>query len=419
MGVKKIETKTFVRNKFAEYYQECSSNILSPPFIEKREFGFILFSERMMMLRHKNFKNIDTLRSFLKSTISSDVLYSSAYYEEPAAEMEEKGWLGADLIFDIDADHIPTSCPKTHNIWICNNCGATGKGITPTQCSSCKKQNFKEKTWFCELCLTSAKEETIKLIDFLMKDFGISTKEIKVAFSGHRGYHLHVNNEEIRRLDSLSRKEIVDYIRGIGLELSFHGLEKRRDRISPILSGSDSQDLGWRDRIAQGTYNFILTSSREKLEKIGLKKKITNLWINHREDLLRSWEKNKSLRHIQGLGIEKEREIIQQGVENQSAKIDTVVTTDVHRLIRLSNTLHGKTGFKKTDVSITDIDRFDPFKSAIVFKKGRVIIFVSDAPQFRLGDDIYGPYNNEEVELPTSAALLLLCKELARVKGET
>lgn len=368
------------------------------------------------MLRHKGFKNIDSLRSFLKRTISSDVLYSSAYYEKPEAEMEEKNWLGADLIFDIDADHIPTTCPKTHDTWICNNCGATGKGITPIQCSLCKTQNFKEKTWSCELCLTSAKEETIKLIDFLMKDFGISSKEMKVAFSGHRGYHIHVDNEEIRGLDALARKEIVDYVRGIGLELGFHGLDERRGGMSHALLEPDSQDLGWRGRIAQGTYDFILTFSKEKLEKMGLKKNIVNLLIKHRDVLLESWKKNKSLK---GLGIESWRETVQQGIENQSAKIDTVVTTDVHRLIRFSNTLHGKTGFKKTNVSITDIDRFDPFKSAIAFKKGTVIVFVSNAPQFRLGDDIYGPYKNQEVELPTSAALLLLCKGLARVKGET
>ena len=35
--------------------------------------------------------------------------------------------------------------------------------------------------------------------------------------------------------------------------------------------------------------------------------------------------------------------------DQQSAKIDTVVTTDIHRLIRMNGTLHGKTGLKKVE----------------------------------------------------------------------
>jgi len=44
--------------------------------------------------------------------------YSSAYYEEPSADkMDLKGWLGSDLIFDIDSDHYP-GCDKTLSICI-------------------------------------------------------------------------------------------------------------------------------------------------------------------------------------------------------------------------------------------------------------------------------------------------------------
>ena len=102
-------------------------------------------------------------------------------------------------------------------------------------------------------------------------------------------------------------------------------------------------------------------------------------------------------------------------MEKQSVKIDTVVTTDIHRLIRLTNTLHGKTGLKKIEVPITGIEHFDPFKSAVTFKKGTVTVLVSDAPKFRLGDETYGPYKEQEIELPTAAALMLLCKGAAKV----
>ncbi len=99
----------------------------------------------------------------------------------------------------------------------------------------------------------------------------------------------------------------------------------------------------------------------------------------------------------------------------KSSQIDTVVTTDTHRLIRVNNTLHGKTGFKKIEFPLNHIDAFDPFKEATVFNGGDVKVMVSDAPLFRLGDQMYGPYKNQIVELSTAAAILLICKKRAKI----
>ena len=405
---------SFVRGKFAEYYQQQSPIICPPTSIERREFGFLLLKDRVM-LRHKGFRNVDDLRSSLKTIVPSDVYYSSAYYERPEEEMKRKGWLGADLIFDIDADHIPTPCAKVHDIWVCSNCGAVGRGASPKKCPTCGEHKFNEKTWPCEVCLEAAKTEAIKLIDILTKDFGFSSEELKVGFSGHRGYHVHVESEEIRALDSMARKEIVDYVLGIGLETEFHGLGERAGRGSRVLAGPDLIDLGWRGRIARGTYDLLLTATPEELEKIGLKKRVVDTVIQHKEALLESWKEKGPWGTIKGIGAESWRKIAQYGVEKQSVKIDTVVTTDVHRLIRLTNTLHGKTGLKKIEVPITGIEDFDPLKSAVTFKEDTVAVLVSDAPQFRLGDETYGPYKGQRIELPTAAALMLLCKGVAKV----
>lgn len=407
----------FVQEKFTEYYSKYSSDIQLPSSFEKREFAFLLFRERIM-LRHKGFKDIDDFRAFLNKVTPSDVYHSTAYYERPEAEMGEKGWLGADLVFDIDADHIPTPCAKGHDTWVCVNCGFAGKGTPPEKCPTCGEQKFDERTWPCEVCLASAKAETMKLVDLLIKDFGFSHKEMRVFFSGHRGYHLHVETEEVRGLDQMARKEIVDYILGIGLDTRFHGLGEIGARKSRILVGPSLSDLGWKGRVAKGSYDFLITASQEELEKIGLKRKAAELVIKNKEMLLKSWEKTGPWGIIKGIGAESWKKIAQQGIEKQSAKIDSVVTTDVHRLIRFANTLHGKTGLKKIEVSIAGIEHFDPFTSAIAFKKGFIKVLVSEAPKFRLENEMYGPYKNQEVELPTAAALLLLCKGLAGIPGE-
>jgi DNA primase small subunit len=406
-------SQRFIQDKFAEYYGKHSASIPPPTQIEKREFGFLLF-EKGVMLRHRGFRDVGALRSSITATVPSDVYYSSAYYESPEAEMRAKGWLGADLIFDIDADHIPTPCATEHDIWTCNNCGTSGRGKHPTKCPTCGGTKFKEKTWPCEVCLEAAKVETIKLVDVLTEDFGFSTDMLTVAFSGHRGYHVHVESEEVSGLDSLARKEIVDYVMGTGLEADFHGLGKGA---SPerVFSGPDLSARGWRGRVARGTYDFLLTASLEELEKAGLTKKIAKKLVLNRDSLLESWKEKGPWGSFKGLGLETWKKIVQYGVEKQSVKVDTVVTPDINRLIRLPNSLHGKTGLKKIEFPITEIDGFDPLKSAVAFKEGTITIDISEAPQFRVEENTYGPYEREKVELPTAAALMLLCKGVAKV----
>ena len=118
---------------------------------------------------------------------------------------------------------------------------------------------------------------------------------------------------------------------------------------------------------------------------------------------------------IRGMSIDMWRRIIKRAVEFQSARIDTVVTTDVHRLIRLSNTLHGKTGWLKINVPADTLESFDPLSSAVAFKKGEVTLYVREAPEFRLGEETFGPFRDVKVELPMAAAVFLLCKNAAEV----
>jgi DNA primase small subunit len=405
-------SQNFVQDKFAEYYKQNSASIKAPSTLERREFGFLLL-EKKVMLRHKGFRDVDSLRSSLATTVPSDVYYSSAYYERPEEEMKAKGWLGADLVFDIDADHIPTPCAAVHDLWVCNGCGASGRGKHPPVCPSCGKGKFKEKTWPCEICLEASKAEAIKLIDVLTDDFGFSADVLTVAFSGHRGYHVHVESESIRELDSLARKEVVDYLMGIGLEAEFHGLGgSTPDR---RVSGPDLNDRGWRGRIAKGTYDFLLKASKEDLIKAGLKTVHVNSLVNNRDKILKSWNEKGPWGAIKNISPDTWRKIAQYGIESQSVKIDTVVTPDINRLIRLPNSLHGKTGLKKVEFPIADIEGFDPLKSAVAFKDGTVTVDVSAVPQFRVEDEIYGPFEKQNVELPTAAALMLLCKGMAKV----
>jgi len=401
-----MNSQRFVQEMFRRYYSSENLSVRAPSAIEQREFGFIMFGGGMV--RHKGFKSVGELRSFLRSFAPSDVYYSCAYYESPEAEMDEKGWLGADLIFDIDADHIPTPCRKVHDHWVCLSCGFSGYGLTPERCPGCGSEKFEEKTWPCEVCLESAKNEAIKLVDMLTEDFGFSLKEVDIFFSGHRGYHVQVESEAVKSLDAVARKEIVDYIIGLGLDADFHGL-------SGLSKSLNLEDAGWRGRIARGIYDFLLKASVDDMKRLGLRKKTIEAIVGQRDNVLKNWGKRSPLTMIKGVGWKSWKKIAEYGAKLQASKIDTVVTTDIHRLIRLNGSLHGKTGFRKVEVPRNNIEGFDPLKEAVAFQEGTVTVFVSEAPQLRVGEEIYGPFKKCKVELPTAVAMLLLCKGAAEV----
>jgi DNA primase small subunit len=408
------QTLKFVQEKFLEYYKSSFEESWLPNSFENREFGALLFKEKTMV-RHRSFKQFDELKGFLCELIPSDVYYSSAHYEDPAAkEMSEKRWLGADLVFDIDADHISTPCGKMHDSWVCGSCGFSGKGITPEKCPSCEAQKFDTKTWVCEVCLETTKNETIKLLDMLTNDFGLSAKEMKIYFSGHRGYHIHVENEAVRNLDQTARKEVVDYVVGIGLDAGFHGLKEN----AKIPIGPNLSDAGWGGRIAKGTYEVLLNAPEQELENLGLPKKAIEALVRQKNEILEGWKRRGPWYFVKNVGKSSWGKIIQRSIELQSAKIDTVVTTDIHRLIRLANTLHGKTGLMKTEVPTGTLEDFDPLKEAVAFEKGVAKVFVHESPVFRIGDKAYEAMREQEVELPLAAAMFLMCKGAAEVSAQ-
>jgi DNA primase small subunit len=327
--------------------------------------------------------------------------------------MDKKGWIGSDLVFDIDADHIPTSCNKIHDEFRCVKCGFQGRGITPDVCPCCEATKFETKIWACDLCIESAREEVIKLIDMLENDFGFAEHELRVFFSGHRGYHLHVEDESVQSLDAMARKEIVDYVTGLGLSLlNKEEREEKTKRKHRSANKFNLHNFGWNRRLKKGMSNFIEHASKEDLQEAGLRNKAL---LEKKDTIIKRVINENRWEFLKGVSDQTWLKLAEHVREAQAAKIDTVVTTDIHRLIRMNGTLHGKTGLKKVEFPAKNILDFDPFRGAVAFKKGEVKVLVSDAPEFRMSGETLGPYKNQTVELPTAAAILLMCKRRAEV----
>jgi len=409
-----VSSRDFVYSKFAEFYNAPSTVISAPTSFEQREFAYLMFKERFMV-RHKRFENMSGFQNVLAQTVPSDVYHSCAYYEKPDLEMDKKGWIGSDLVFDIDADHIPTPCDKIHDEWACQKCMFNGKGITPDECPICGGDRFSTKTWPCDLCIESTRVETAKLLDMLTKDFGFAANELRVFFSGHRGYHVHVEDEVVRSLDALSRKEIVDYITGLGLSVLDREAKEKSVKGKKRVTATkrfNLHDYGWNRRLKMGMVKFFSTVTAEDMKTLGLK---NNNLLKNKDAILRRAIEEGRWDSIPGVSVATWLKLAEQVKNLESANIDTVVTTDIHRLIRMNGTLHGKTGLLKIEFPAHQLDDFEPLTQAVAFKKGTAKVLVSDAPKFRLGGATWGPYKNVKVVLPTAAAVMLILKGRAEV----
>ncbi|MEM3586643.1 MAG: DNA primase small subunit PriS [Candidatus Jordarchaeaceae archaeon] len=410
-----MDTSNFLINLFGKYYTDNIAKIKPVSNLPKREFGFMFFRHDAV-IRHLGFENENQLKTFLIREVPSDVFYSAAYYLQPAMpKMPLKGWEGCDLIFDIDADHIETSCKNEHDKWKCRVCGMGGKGAKPEKCPTCGESKIEETKWLCDICLEAAKLETVKVIEeFLIPDFGIDQSEISVCFSGHRGYHIHVESDTVKEFSSQTRREIIDYIKGIGISPEFHGLQEvGRER---LILGPDTNSKGWSGRIARYIIKYIseLDENQVTKEDRPLRKKLLTL-LKEKQRILNCLSRHPPIWDaLRNIDISFWFTIAERAINMAKGEIDEPVTTDIHRLIRLPTSLNGKTGFEVKPLRINELTNFDPFSESQVFR-GEITVYAIDVPPFRVGEEIFGPYAEEKVELPLSAAVFLLCKGVAKV----
>jgi len=380
-----------------------------PPDFKYREFGFMLW-DKDVMVRHKSFSDAEQLQNFLAEYGPKHAYRSVAYYYDPeASTMESKGWIGADLVFDVDADHLNTPCKMEHDFWVCEHCGAHGRGGKPEQCHKCGSSNIKEFTWICERCLDLAKEEIIKLKDFLIDDFGISPYELKIVYSGHRGYHLHVYSEVVRDLTRDERREMLDYIKGIGLSVSsFY-----RKSSGVIIFERE----GWGGRILKSLENLLrdedgLTALKDMSE---MDRSTLEKLRSYKSVILRGLrEESPKIILPKGVGEKTLIKLLAKALKMFEVEVDEPVTIDVHRIIRLENSLHGKTGFRVTEIPLNYLDKFDAFKDAIVFRGEVSIKFLFDCPPLRIGEEVFGPFKRgQKVEVPMALAIFVLARGVA------
>lgn len=126
--------------------------------IEKREFGFMIGGR---MIRHKTFMADSGLSWYIAEHNPDHCYVSVAFYDGPSMMMD---WRGAELFFDID----------------------------------------------CEENLKLARADAETVYEVLLDDFAL--ENISMRFSGAKGFHIIVHDEEPQILERWARQQIVEYM---------------------------------------------------------------------------------------------------------------------------------------------------------------------------------------------------------------
>ncbi|MGC8496820.1 MAG: DNA primase catalytic subunit PriS [Thermoplasmata archaeon] len=381
--------------EFENYYM--NSKVHLPSRFTAREFGFMFF-DKDYVSRHIKFSREADVRDFLIKKVPSHAYYSTAYYKVPDANsMDEKLWLGADLVFDLDADHVPSAKDKTY-----------------------------------EQMLDNIKEELKKLInDFLISDFGLNENAINIFFSGGRGYHIHIRKDDFVSLKSKERREIVSYIRGSGLTradlFSEHVKNKKGEKSISFLSSSE---YGWSGKFAKRSREYLksLLSDYESGNMEKIKDQLSETPDISDQAFKELFEENgKKVKMIMNTGSfdvlsYKTAKFLSDLLETKvfagmKGEIDEPVTTDIHRLIRLPGSLHGKTGFVVTAVKYKDLDSFEPLVDAIapIFMNRYMKIRMLQPLQIKIKDEKFDLKGSEILDVPVYLAVFCALRNIAEI----
>lgn len=318
------------------YYKGEWKAEMIPEFIlkelEKREFGFDHTGEGPSD-RKNVFADVRDLEDYIKATSPYAVYTSVALYREPA-EME--GWLGAELVFDIDAKDLPLRrCMDRH---------PSGQ--------------------VCPICLEDAKELAKDTLVVLKEDFGF--ENVHVVYSG-RGYHIRVLDEWALRLDSKARERILAYI-SASEEVTFEDVMSRRIMLSSGYFRTFRLRFGY----------FIKRANENHLISAGIKKGLARKILSEesREQIVKSFvEKGLLAAFPSGVGYKTLIRLFSISSTFSKAYFDGRVTVDIKRILRLPSSLHSKVGLVATYIGGDEknLERFDPFRDAVPeFRKEEV-----------------------------------------------
>jgi len=403
MTENKMNYIDFLKKEFSNYYK--SNPVKAIPKLNEREIGYGELGKKISS-RHLSFSNEKEFNEFLINSSPFYVSASAAYYEFPSRKpMQAKNWIGADLIYEFDADDLKTSCSENHTFWECINCKKKGTGLQ-THCDSCG-QALKVEEWVCPQCLEETKKEVKRLLEFLEIDLGL-TQGYAFNFSGSKGFHVHIRSNETKKLSPRARVELVDYLTANGLD--FESLGFYFDKKIMHCPKKDSSK-GWQKIILNELIKLIKEENFSLLASFsGETVRQTKKFFSFPEEAVN--EINKGF--LPGPKGKKGKlfweNILDALKKEKKILLDRSTSIDSTKIIRIPNTLHGSTGLKAKTLSLDELKEFKGFDDAVVFSNEELKVRVKKTPKFYFNGKKWGPFKEETIMLPKNTGIYLLLR---------
>jgi len=342
-------TKSDIPALLADHYKTATFPLDD---IQRREVGATYWD------RHHACNTIEDLRKYLISKSAEAPMCSTAYWITPSAyagkgnsstTWNKKGWLGADLSFDLDCDHI----------------------------DGYESMSYKEQ-------IAEMSKHTLRLVEMLENDFG--AKEIMITFSGRRGFHVRVKDKEYLTLDSKQRRQIMYYIMGEKLNVMrlLKNVQFNPMKGEVSCNMYDANHPGWGGRLRKASHHLIAGVLEDEIN-------ISDIIDKHYKNKITKKDRSTIIKAFPTLTGEQrfipkpvERFMVHGDVrallggkatktltvnflkmmlsytkELYGVEVDTSVTGDVRRLLRMPGGINIKQGYPCMEIgkdALEDVD---------------------------------------------------------------
>lgn len=419
---------------FREYYATAD---LAVENIPRREIAFQTWDSRMV--RHQSHNSIESLRELAQKRAPKALYSSLSQYLDPShrtpKEVDRKSVNCQECGHAYKSDAAKAPCPK---------CGVENEK-TNVNTKDRRAMDLAFDIDYGDIPghqdrtptenLGAAALSTYNLVKLLVSDLGFDYSDMKITFSGRKGFHIRLNSEhplfsDSNQTDESVRKALVNYVSGY----DFNAMDFVFVRAHPQAKNSwhlKGYESGWGKRFNE-SIEYILKAAEKDMETFT---KVLGLYTPWYTDKKRKGTK-KSLPSQKVIGGFRDRcnslraKIMNGGdlrlMKDAEAKrllsfalartrlryasfVDKVVTADKARVLRIPGSLHGGSGM--VCCSVPSIDHLADMSWVLDLQKELLGDEEVEVSISKVANTYYGVFEPGEHKVSKHIAYAMLCSQ--------
>lgn len=324
----------------AEFSLDPALSVIGTKDFHMREFGFqVVRNGDLRFVRNISFPTPEALFEYIQATTPLSIYVGAIYSEGPdyreQRSIHQVDWIRRELIFDIDL----TDYDEVRF------CGCRGKNE------------------MCEHCWELVNVGARWIHETMVEDFGV--EGIKWDFSGRRGLHATILDYDFSTLDEEQRAAIVNYLtffKGEGKNVKYHPPAKHHkeynNRMWHLLYQSFFKEVTVEQLIEIGFGQSRALQILNQRDRMGVSNEFLNRHVFVRQKLASITPSQQ---------IPSKEEILETILFRWSPRLDSAVTVDLRRILRMPGSVHGDTGRVVRFIEPDEFDFFDPLLEESIY----------------------------------------------------